>query len=583
MKKKAILQARQQTQMSANSDLEACIDWCRTNGSYVDDRIVFKLTEKVGITAVASEAISTKKPLISIPKKLLITNEIAMKHFDITEPVVSRGNPNVLGQLLTAKLKFGSDEECFHRPYIRILPLKLDQPYFWSADQLEILKGTDLHLMLRQNLAKMASEWIDVLEFLKLKPNDMQFYNKLKSSQDIDILSLFLSMNEISIGTSWLSFPAYVWATSIFNSRAFPEIIMNSQTSNINQAFLYPIVDLLNHKNDTKVKWVFENDEVSFISLESLKKSEEIFNSYGDKSNEELLLNYGFVQENNANDFTRLSLKLEKQMLDNASSFGIDIKDHIVADDCVQFKLTNEQPLPDSLLEMFNFLCKLKSESQLTLRGALEGQDELHEILIQKVDFFKKRSKINRPLAASTDLIATIKQYLNSDRRIYNNSLEALQKLQKQTMRKNAISMTSFKTIFKNDKEFANSLLIAFGIANFEDFAKQGCMREALLLWIVRVANKDSYPRKLSYAPPRYIYDCFQEVNRSIVIQKEDVMEFMSFYKKLFPNLSKKIPETFDVGNWGIRQFIVADNVMDRLVWTRKQTQEPYFILQNKI
>lgn len=569
--------------MTSIEQIDVCINWCKANGAHVDDRIVFKATRSAGITAIASSSIATEKPLISIPKTLLITNDLAKREFGLSESDVCQGNPNALVQLFTAKLKFASEVKSFYAPYIDLLPLKLDQPYFWSIEEISLLKGTDLHLMIKQNLLKMVSEWLTLVDTLKLTPDDLDFYNQVKSSQDADILSL-ISDGKLNITekTSWASFPAYVWATSIFNSRAFPQLIIDGNISNINEAFLYPIVDLLNHRNDTKVRWTFEDDSVEFISLQRLKDGEEVFNSYGDKSNEELLLNYGFVQENNTYDYTRLSLRLDEDTLRDSPKFGIDLKKHTVGGNCVQYKLSNKEPLPDELIAFFGYLCKLKPETRLTVRGILEGQDQLYSILMQKTEFFKKNAKVDlsKIKFTSSRVLQNIKEYFNSERKIYNRSLEALQKAQKQIMKKHTTSMTSFKTIYKSDKEFANTLLVAFGITKFEDLTSRGCMKEALLLWIVRTSNKNSYPRKLSYQPPAYIFDCFQDVSKSIVIEKADVMEFMSFYKKLFPNLSERIPETFAVGDWKIRQFIVADTVMDTLVWTRKLTDEPYFIMR---
>lgn len=567
--------------MSSVKQLDACINWCKNNGATIDDSVEFKITGTKGITAVASGILSTEAPLIRIPKKLLITNELAKEKFGVTEENIFKTNPNALVQLYVAKLKFDQTEESFYSPYIDMLPLKLEQPYFWNSEEIEILKGTDLYLLLRKNLEKLVREWYDLLSTLKLKPEGSDLYKEMNDSNNFDVFKFVSILNHDNETIHWNSFRAYLWASGVFSSRAFPKLIIDDHCSNINEAFLYPIVDLLNHKNGVNVKWVAQNDQVCFITQEVLKKGDEIFNNYGDKSNEDLLLSYGFTEDNNQCDFARLTLKLDGKLVSEASKYVADLNDdNIVADNCVQFELSAKRLLPSNLVNFFAYLCRLTSEPGLTLRNILEGQDKLHSILMQKFEFFKIRSKIDTSKYNTCDarVIQTARKYFNCQKKLFNGSLEALQKLQKEILKKKSPLMITFKTLYKSDKPLANSLLISFGVTKFEELITKNCMREALLLWIVRMANRDSYPHKLEYTIPQFIYDTFQEVSASIIIEKDDVSEFMDFHKKLFPSLTERIPEVFGPGNWGVRQFIVADTVMDRLVWTRNATKEPFFI-----
>lgn len=568
--------------MTNLDQLKTCIEWCKDHGAIIDDRLEFKVTQDAGVTAIAKSVIKTTEPLISVPANLLITKELAEKEFGSASGAVSSENPNALVQLFTAKMKFDPSARPFHKPYFDILPTKLDQPYFWKLQEVELLKGTDIYLLMKQNLRKIVKEWHVLLDQLKLKPEDGELYEQ-SEAQDFDILKYICEYREQHKSISWKSFVAYLWATGIFTSRAFPKLVLEEKCSSINEAFLYPLVDLLNHKNDTKVKWTFTNDNVCFVSQEIMKEGEEVLNNYGEKSNEDLLLSYGFVQDQNPYDLTRLTLRLTKEMIDEAlnAELGFSEKNK-VADDCVQFQITAMEPLPSSMVNFFGYLCKLGSEADVTLRSFLEGQDQLHSILMQKLDFFRTHSKIDsaKYKTCNSKVLQVIRKYFNSEKTLFNTSLEALQKTQKEVLTKNSSMITSFKTIFKRDKQFANSLLLTFGVTKYDDLLTENCMKEALFLWIVRVANMDSYPQKFDFSVPQFIYDSFQEVSGSIVIERNNVSDFMDFYKKLFPGLSNKIPEVFSPGNWGIRQFIVADTVMDRLVWTRKLTQEPFFIVR---
>lgn len=172
-----------------------------------------------------------------------------------------------------------------------------------------------------------------------------------------------------------------------------------------------------------------------------------------------------------------------------------------------------------------------------------------------------------------------LKLYLTSHRKLLNKSIEQLARKQKQIIQTiPANNMISFKSIFKSDKMFANAMLLRFGVIKFEDLVTKNCLNKALMLWIVRVANQNSLERKLEYSVPDFILKTFEDVASTIVVQKEDVTEYMSFYKELFPHLSQKLPDVFGKGDWGIKQFIIADTVIDRIVWIRKTNDEPFFI-----
>ncbi|GAV55680.1 hypothetical protein ZYGR_0AY00720 [Zygosaccharomyces rouxii] len=557
--------------------LEDCIQWAFKNGAIVDERIHFRQSSISGISAVVEGILATEEPLIQVPSKLLITNEKALESFQVANDVIDKNAPNALVQLYVAKLKFSKGMPSMYQPYIDLLPLELEQPYFWDCKELQVIKGTDLYLVMKQSLPKLLQEWTSLLKKLSLEASDNL---EQLETPGLDLVEYVSRYRETSEQIPWNSFAAYVWSAGIFASRAFPKIALNDQCLSINEAFLYPVVDLLNHKNDTKVRWSFQDGKMCFINQESLKSGEELFNNYGDKSNEELLLNYGFVQDNNQYDNARLTLRLDSQLLDGADQLGVSLSQERVNDNSVQFKLSKKDLLPHNLVQLFALVHKLRSEDGINLRNSLEGIDSLQSILMQKVEFFRQKTRID---ASASRKLQILRKYFDQQRRLFQSSIEHGQKLQKELIKSNSEFLTSFKTIFKNDKQFANCLLLTFGVTKFDDLITKDCMNQILLLWIVRVANKNEYAKKLPFEVPQFIYDTFQEVSSTIVIEKEDVLQMMGFYQSMFPSLSEKIPEIYGQGNWRIRQFIVADTVMDRLVWTRKLTQEPFFVKKQNI
>lgn len=322
-----------------------------------------------------------------------------------------------------------------------------------------------------------------------------------------------------------------------------------------------------------------EQNELCFMSqTTTFSAQDELFNNYGNISNEKCLLNYGFWDSSNKYDFSRLTLKLPSTLV---SGLPVDFNKsgNFVTDDgettILQFSLKISEPLPPVLLALFAYLSKLKSEETPTVRSVLEGIDQLTSVVSQRLLFYKNfKIKTSSTQKLRPHVIKLIKLYYQDNKKILNATTEKLSVLQKKIYSNNKEFSLSFKTIFKNDKIFANSLLLVFGAINYEDLITKDCLNDALLLWIVKLINDKSNNQG------GFIKQTFKEVSDSIVIEKEDVMEFLPFYKKYFPNLSERIPEIYSVGDWGIRQFIVADTAIDRLVWIRKSNKEPIFLMK---
>lgn len=276
------------------------------------------------------------------------------------------------------------------------------------------------------------------------------------SSQDKQFLSLFQENKDSAVvpleqfcahingckleDSEWNSFVAYLWSYCIFNSRAFPRVILGragTDRTNLNEGFLYPIVDLLNHKNDVPVRWEMnEQNELCFMSqTTTFSAQDELFNNYGNISNEKCLLNYGFWDSSNKFDFSRLTLKLPSTLV---SGLPVDFNKsgNFVTDDgettILQFSLKISEPLPPVLLALFAYLSKLKSEETPTVRSVLEGIDQLTSVVSQRLLFYKNfKIKTSSTQKLRPHVIKLIKLYYQDNKKILNATTEKLSVLQK--------------------------------------------------------------------------------------------------------------------------------------------------------
>ncbi|SCU89367.1 LAMI_0D13322g1_1 [Lachancea mirantina] len=553
--------------------LEAVISWALNHGTHIDSSVRFVVAKNGEASAIATSKINDQRTLISVPRPIFLTAENAEQHFNVKTGSSNRSNE--LLKIYLSKLMFERnfvDRKLFE-PYLDILPLpnRIFSPYFWTSDDFAALQGTDLALSVKRNFRSLLGAWyVAGTSANSLRSEDRQFYSAASKDPNFNFHQALKRSEELH----WQSFEAFLWAHFILTSRGFPSIIYEDSPRDVNEAFLLPVIDLLNHANGKKVKWSFSKGEnkVNFSTTEMLTSEEELFNNYGDKSNEELLLNYGFCLNNNTFDVGHLALRFPQEVLKEIEKFGIKLDPSDITTDSVNFRLQMNGSIPQSLIRVFAYLNKLTSETYLTNRAVLEGLEQLNGILKQKLQFVKGQ-KLNS--MKSQEAIRFAKTYLQGQKTIYQQTYDAIPKLEKGLLK--AMKPTSFKTILKQDKQFFNSLLISFGVTDYEDIPKKGFLKQCILLWLVRAAN-ERLNGKIGIEIPHFITECIQQVADNIVVEKSDVEEYVDFYKSCFPRLSQQVPEVFAAGNWGIKQFILAGTVFDRLVWIRPSSQEPLFI-----
>ncbi|KAL0080008.1 hypothetical protein F4703DRAFT_1178738 [Phycomyces blakesleeanus] len=151
-------------------------------------------------------------------------------------------------------------DQSFYAPYLNILPKQILTPFFWETE--------DLHYLDQTNLATAVRE------------------RKLNIFNDYEALVVRLSA-ELRTKITW---ELFLWAYTVLTSRAFPYTLIDPTHTEPSEV-LFPLVDSLNHKPNTKITWVRSGDDqsgsLSFVSGQVFNAGEEMFNNYGPKSNEE--------------------------------------------------------------------------------------------------------------------------------------------------------------------------------------------------------------------------------------------------------------------------------------------------------
>ncbi|KAL0023620.1 hypothetical protein WJX77_008160 [Trebouxia sp. C0004] len=198
---------------------------------------------------------------------------------------------------LTIERQLGADSVWY--PWLRLLPEKPRTPLFYSEAEVAELRGTSLEHSVGLQKRGLAEQW------QRLEP----------ACQDL--------LRKAGASTTQVSFEDFMWAHAMFWSRSqsFPrwtqeagEMVVSAEEG------MVPGLDFCNHKEHSTAKWTIfgtpglEVDELGQPSAmptqvalvcprqQAPSPGQEITIDYGDKSNEQLLLNYGFAQPNNMDD-----------------------------------------------------------------------------------------------------------------------------------------------------------------------------------------------------------------------------------------------------------------------------------------
>ena len=217
-----------------------------------------------GVTA--KNDISKNEIIMIIPKECLISLETAL----------NTNYGKLIGEFMYKELN--SPKHCLlssfllyeeknkkYKYYFDLLPKDYSNfPIFYKKNELEYLKGSPF------------------LEQITEKKEDMKSdYNKL--CEHIPSFSQF-------------SFAKFCKARVLISSRIFGISICRKKTD-----VLVPFADLLNHKRPKQTQWYYDDNLDSFViqAIEDIKEGNEIFDSYGKKTNARFLLNYGFCLDDN--------------------------------------------------------------------------------------------------------------------------------------------------------------------------------------------------------------------------------------------------------------------------------------------
>lgn len=137
-------------------------------------------------------------------------------------------------------------------------------------------------------------------------------------------------------------------------------------SADLDFSVLFPVLDAANHHHTAKADWTFDPGRFTVARSDRIEGDQEVYNNYGPKSNDELLMGYGFCLADNPDDTVLLTLKPppeELQVTLRLTHSGFFLEDGKWNSDKATFKLRRKgskratatdafDDLPEPLLEL---------------------------------------------------------------------------------------------------------------------------------------------------------------------------------------------------------------------------------------
>jgi len=243
------------------------INWLKDNGAKFPG-VYFKETENNMRSVYTRQFIPKDQQIITIPEKLLITNQMG-KNTEIGRRLINLGikfNSPKHAYIIVFMVEEMKKGNSFFQPYFDILPTDLSNfPIFWNKNELDLVSGSSILNQI----------------------NDRKNYLK----EDYKLLT-----GAIPKFKNLCSYSKFMDLRTLVGSRNFGITINHERVG-----AMVPMSDMLNHKRPQMTSWAFDNHQNAFTikSKENIFNNTELMDSYGIKDYSQFLLHYGFIPDNN--------------------------------------------------------------------------------------------------------------------------------------------------------------------------------------------------------------------------------------------------------------------------------------------
>ncbi|GAA6053605.1 hypothetical protein JCM3770_001549 [Rhodotorula araucariae] len=318
------------------------LDWFRAAGGTVHPSVVLKADcEGMGRGAVAGADIEPDTLLFSIPRSILLTTATASLQAQLPDDAWSslEGWTPLILSMMREYLRTST-----WAPYFALLPTRFDALMHWSAEELAELEGSNV-------LSKVGRDEADH-EFEETVKPFVKAHEEVFGNPEEYTAELFHRMG------SWvLSRSFHV------DSKEEEEKDEDSdheeeeeEREDVADVAMVPFADILNAKSGSdNARLFYEPTTLNMMSTSRIPAGAQIFNTYADPPNSDLLRRYGHVDEVNDADLVEVGLETVVDLVGVAAGLSEEEREaraewllEMGIDDT--FSIETNHKLPDELV-----------------------------------------------------------------------------------------------------------------------------------------------------------------------------------------------------------------------------------------
>nr|XP_033490155.1 N-lysine methyltransferase setd6 [Epinephelus lanceolatus] len=269
--------------------LQSFLQWCNRVGLVLSSKVC---VSKEGTVAdygmLAKDDIEEGEVLFTIPRSALLHQETTKVSALLEKERSCLESSSGWVPLLLALLYEYTSPQSHWKPYLSLWSnfKTLDHPMFWSKEERDrLLKGTGIPEAVDTDLANIQREYTDVvLPFITKHPDLWS-----PSTHTLDLYTQLV---------------AFVMAYSFQEPQEEENDEDDEEEKAPNPPMMVPMADMLNHVSNHNANLEFTPDSLKMVCVRPIQKGEEVFNTYGQMANWQLLHMYGFTEpyQSNSND-----------------------------------------------------------------------------------------------------------------------------------------------------------------------------------------------------------------------------------------------------------------------------------------
>ncbi|KAF9435669.1 hypothetical protein BGZ76_005761 [Entomortierella beljakovae] len=382
------------------------LSWLENNGATISKSISLQdySSEGAGRGVVSIADIKKDEELFSISRPLLLCPETSefSKKVDLTS--LQGWNPLMICMIY----EYCRGENSQWKPYFDILPTEFSTLMFWDEDELKELKGTgaadkvgrdEAELVFKENLWPLISANLN--EF------------SIEEKDEASFLKIFHRMGSLIMAYAFHDTLPDKDEDEDMEDEDEDEEEEEEEKVNVS---MVPMADMLNHKTGHNNARLFhEKDCLRMVAIKPIKAGQQIYNTYGDLCNADLLRKYGFVDVPNPHNIAEISGELVVAKFRAGLEEGKEeIIEWLLEQEALEdyFILESDGEIPEDLVGCAKILMMpieefkttvLKEKKIPSTKLNIQVQKILRELLEEKIAGYESNAKEDKALLKQAD------------------------------------------------------------------------------------------------------------------------------------------------------------------------------------